>query len=518
MGFHEVLLPTNVDYGSSGGPSFDVQITRLDSGSEERNLRWAAELAEYDASYGVKALEDLHLILRFFRARRGAAYGFRYKDFHDFTSTNDGRSAPTNADQVIGTGDGVTASFQLIKRYGDINVATPYVRPITKPAHGSIRQGDGADVVVFDTVLVAVDGVAQTEGVDFTIDETTGVVLLTSAPALGLEVTAGFQFHVPVRFDIPKAALQASIDAFDSSSTTSAIPLVELRADDVGVREDYFYGDNLDIENLLTDTVLPIFKRSIRVRACNGTANLLLLDPTSATGKRIQPGVVHHAIFNHDLTNSLEVRDHGDNLVATIGPQSGKTINLASNLIDATFKRYILTDVDTAPALPFPWDTINDENKDLSETTIAEGVVEHGYSSLTGGEYGFITPAGLPGLQSWADDVGGEFSFEVTNFNKLIQVLSIETFRMNAAGDTILETGASVVSPADITSDGVFTWTIPAHTWVGPINQSDRLLVSIGVHGSPGGTTVVHFKTGITTTYFDTSLQDPPRLLQWLAF
>jgi uncharacterized protein (TIGR02217 family) len=116
------------------------------------------------------------------------------------------------ADQEIGTGDGTTASFQLIKSYGDGGSA--YVRPITKPVAGTVR--------------VAVDGAEKSDGVDFTVDLQTGIVTFqTSAiPGAAQAVSAGFEFDVPVRFD--SDLLTINLDAFAAGQIPD-IALVEVR-------------------------------------------------------------------------------------------------------------------------------------------------------------------------------------------------------------------------------------------------------------------------------------------------
>jgi uncharacterized protein (TIGR02217 family) len=73
------------------------------------------------------------------------------------------------------------------------------------------------------SVRVAVAGSTVT-GV--TVDHLTGVVTLAAAPAAGAQVSAGFEFDVPVRFDTDRLA--ASIDAYGSHSW-SDIPLIEIR-------------------------------------------------------------------------------------------------------------------------------------------------------------------------------------------------------------------------------------------------------------------------------------------------
>ncbi len=58
------------------------------------------------------------------------------------------------------------------------------IRTITKPVAG--------------TVQVYLDGVEQPSG--WSVDTTTGLVTFGVPPTLGVEVTAGFEFDVPVRF------------------------------------------------------------------------------------------------------------------------------------------------------------------------------------------------------------------------------------------------------------------------------------------------------------------------------
>jgi uncharacterized protein (TIGR02217 family) len=208
-GFHEILFPLDIALRSAGGPQRRTDIVALGSGREERNARWAHSRRRYDAGYGVKTLEALSEVVAFFEERRGMLYGFRWRDRLDHSS---GAGEVTAADQVIGTGDGTTAAFQLVKTYGSIHA--PYQRPIVKPVAGSVR--------------VAVDGIEKTEDTDFSVDATTGVVTFLAGhiPATGKAVTAGFLFDVPVRFDTDY--LEVDLSAF-AAGAIPKIPLVEIR-------------------------------------------------------------------------------------------------------------------------------------------------------------------------------------------------------------------------------------------------------------------------------------------------
>jgi uncharacterized protein (TIGR02217 family) len=210
--FHEILFPLDIGLKSAGGPERRTEVVTLGSGREERNARWAHSRRRYDAGYGVKTLAALSEVVAFFEERRGRLHGFRWRDRLDHSSAAPG--VPVSpADQVIGIGDGMAAVFQLRKTYGGIHA--PYQRPIVKPDPGTVR--------------VAVDAVEQDEGTDFTCDAATGIVtfLPGHVPGVGVAVTAGFVFDVPVRFDTDY--LEVDLSAFEAG-VIPKIPLVEIRA------------------------------------------------------------------------------------------------------------------------------------------------------------------------------------------------------------------------------------------------------------------------------------------------
>ena len=208
--FHEVRFPTDVSFGATGGPERRNEIVLLSSGREKRNQRLAASRRRYDAGTGVRSGADLYDIVAFFEARRGSFHGFRFRDPFDMNSVRPGE--PVSAfDQALGTGDGVIASFQLVKTYGEGDDA--YVRRIDKPVAGTVR--------------IAVDGVERAPVTHFTVDTATGVVSFTpgNVPAAEELVQAGFEFDVPVRFDIDQLAI--SISSF-AAGQIPTIPLVEI--------------------------------------------------------------------------------------------------------------------------------------------------------------------------------------------------------------------------------------------------------------------------------------------------
>lgn len=209
MQFHEVRFPANLSFGAVGGPERRTDVVTLVNGHEERNTPWAHSRRHYDAGMGMRSLDDVEALIAFFEARQGQMYGFRWKDWSDYKSCLPSRS-PTYSDQVIAHGDGETTQFQLIKNYRSGEFT--YARPICKPVQGTVRIGIEAD--------------EMREGVHYWVDSSTGVVTLNVAPGDGVEVTAGFEFDVPVRFDTDR--IQSSVASFQAGEVPD-VPVIEVR-------------------------------------------------------------------------------------------------------------------------------------------------------------------------------------------------------------------------------------------------------------------------------------------------
>lgn len=209
--FHDVLFPLDIALKSAGGPERRTEIVALGSGREERNARWAHSRRRYDAGYGVKTFAELSEVVAFFEERRGRLHGFRWRDRLDHSSAAPGMTVMP-LDQIIGTGDGVTAQFALTKTYGGLHA--PYRRPVTKPVPASVR--------------VAVNGDEVEQGAAYIVDAATGFVtfLEDHVPETGDAVTAGFLFDVPVRFDTDY--LEVDLSAF-AAGAIPKIPVVEIR-------------------------------------------------------------------------------------------------------------------------------------------------------------------------------------------------------------------------------------------------------------------------------------------------
>jgi uncharacterized protein (TIGR02217 family) len=207
MAFDEVRFPDNISRGARGGPQRRTRIVTLASGDEERNAVWANSRRVYDAAYGVRRADDLAAVIAFFEARNGRLRGFRWKDWADYKSCLPS-GAPAATDQVIGTGNGTTAAFQLVKTYA--SGGQSWKRTVLKPVSGK--------------VLIAANAVALSSG--WTVDTTTGIITFSAPPATGVSITAGFEFDVPVRFDTDELPITLDLERMGS---IASIPLIEIR-------------------------------------------------------------------------------------------------------------------------------------------------------------------------------------------------------------------------------------------------------------------------------------------------
>jgi uncharacterized protein (TIGR02217 family) len=200
--FDDVLFPIEIGAEASVSPGFSTGIVTSASGYEWRNVNWQQARLRFDAGPGVRSDTELETLIAFFRARRGPAVGFRFRDPYDFSS-NGMTANPTADDQVVGLGDGAASRFELVKTYG-----TGETRRITRPVAGSVR--------------VAVDSAEQIAGWSLS----GSAIVFDQPPGVGATISAGFLFDVPVRFaedriDINRATFLAG--------EAPSVPLVEIR-------------------------------------------------------------------------------------------------------------------------------------------------------------------------------------------------------------------------------------------------------------------------------------------------
>lgn len=192
MSFVEVQFPSDISYGATGGPMFLTDVVATVSGHEQRNSKWNQARARYNVASGIKTETQWQALIAFFRARRGKAVGFRFKDWGDFKAVNQ---------PLLSLGG---TQYQLVKQY--VSGAVVSERIITKPVAGTVK--------LYRNSLLQASG--------WSIDATTGIITTSLTGTL----TVDFDFDVPVRFDTDELAL--SLDSFNAGSWNN-IPLIEVR-------------------------------------------------------------------------------------------------------------------------------------------------------------------------------------------------------------------------------------------------------------------------------------------------
>ena len=188
MAFNDdIIFPTRLTYGTRkvvGGR--EVRKVTTGSGRVYTQTRRSVNRNRWDIAYAVHKYEDLLTVEELYDSVNHELDGFLFEDPLDFSSAADRLTAITKDDQVIGTSASSTAeSFQLVKIV--TTASQSYTKTIYKPKASP-------------AVLIAVGGVLQSDPTDYTVDLTTGIIAGTTSMDAG-EVTAGFEYYVPVMFE-----------------------------------------------------------------------------------------------------------------------------------------------------------------------------------------------------------------------------------------------------------------------------------------------------------------------------
>jgi len=290
MAFHETpRFPERISRDSRAGLGFNTSIIEGAAGDTVRVARWPNAKRSYNAVYGIRNLQDISDVMTFYQGRQGVVNGFRWKDWLDYTSAADHRSAHANNDQIIGTGSGAgPQTFQLVKTY--TSGAQSITRAIEKP--------------VTSTVLLASDLADETG--NYTVDTTTGIVTFTPGRDItGETVTAGFEFDVPVQFgEEIDEALTAALTNYDTGSI-SEIPIIEMLGDVVSPDRAY-YGGGSEVTYVGTKFALTwAMGRAVSFIGSTDTT-VLMPDSTFLAG-----GPMYHILKNNG-TSTLTFRTFDD--------------------------------------------------------------------------------------------------------------------------------------------------------------------------------------------------------------
>jgi len=166
----DAVFPTlpGLSWGVGKAPRFS---TRTQVASTSRQLRasltpypiWTFKL-DYEVLRADAAFGELQQLMGFFLSRRGAFDSFLFTDPSDYTVT----------DQVIGTGNGVTTQFQLLRSLGGFTEPVENPNTVTAIKVGGVTQSPGSYVI-----------------------NSTGIVAFGAAPASGAVTWSGtYYFRV----------------------------------------------------------------------------------------------------------------------------------------------------------------------------------------------------------------------------------------------------------------------------------------------------------------------------------
>jgi uncharacterized protein (TIGR02217 family) len=188
-GFIDLYLPENIrSYPFISSPRTSTTIAVSGGGAEQVNRNWLQPLHRFSAPEIVRCHETIEDLREHWWITDGPASSFPFRDPLDFAScrlTKANKIPSLSAvDQILGIGDGAEATFPFSKTY-------------TRGAFSKTRL---LRLPVESTVLVALDGVAS-PSTDWTIDRQAGELTFDTPPGVGVVVTWGGLFDVPVRFE-----------------------------------------------------------------------------------------------------------------------------------------------------------------------------------------------------------------------------------------------------------------------------------------------------------------------------
>ncbi len=161
--------------------SFQWRTDRIsyDSGLEQRNQLLEQPIRHWEINWEMLDQAARDKVIELFQRTKGSFDTFLYTDRDDFQ---------VELSESIITAVAAQTDFQLTKNY--------YVGETETWVENK------KDIVPSGTFppVIKLDGVTKTEGADFTLDDTTGIVIFGAAPGAGVVFTAQYQFYFSVRF------------------------------------------------------------------------------------------------------------------------------------------------------------------------------------------------------------------------------------------------------------------------------------------------------------------------------
>jgi hypothetical protein len=126
--FDDVLYPLALGRDAGVSAEFSTSVSLTASGYERRASHWTDARLHFDVGPGLRSEQELGTLIAFFRARRGAARGFRMRDPFDYSSRGM-TGQPDPFDQLLALAMGGLRAFACAS-----TIPGPSRRPASSPA------------------------------------------------------------------------------------------------------------------------------------------------------------------------------------------------------------------------------------------------------------------------------------------------------------------------------------------------------------------------------------------------
>lgn len=335
MAFDEILFPTNISYGSGGGPGFRSIVQEWHDGGELRISQWQLPRRTWNVTNNVRTRSRAAALLDFYRARGGPENGFRFEDWLDWSTTLTHNQAPgAESDPTdpsfdpknlhsLGVGDAIGSpkrTYQCVKRYRHSGVER--VRPITKlklatdPKEDFKLYGHDRALGGFYAEL--------TEGVAYTVDRNTGIVTYEQTLPETTELLWSGTFDVPAQFDpkVSESFLMQVLTSIVTEGAYSFAPINLIEIPSAIEMAEPFYSGGYGTVAFTVDTQLSFGDGMAQALTPNAASKSVFLPDAS----NVMDGWPIMYLFN-DGPNSCTVKQQDDTTVVTTFA-SGESIEL----------------------------------------------------------------------------------------------------------------------------------------------------------------------------------------------
>ena len=206
----DILLNTFINnqlYNYPLGRTFEWQtdIVSKESGTEVANQILEQPIRHWSLPYNNLISNEITKLVELFNRAKGRYLTFLFEDPKDYECDFNACSITAIAAQT---------NFQLIKTY--------------YPGEDESWNEDKKDILpgTICTPTIKINGVTKIEDTDYTLDDTTGIVIFGAAPGAGAVITAHYRFYFRVRFDIDAYTDSSNVKNIWSAGTIDIVEVI----------------------------------------------------------------------------------------------------------------------------------------------------------------------------------------------------------------------------------------------------------------------------------------------------